>query len=89
MRQIGIDLTDTAIHFPKDINHPYIKNKLKNVSRVYTMGCMDNVCQLPNGLTLKGDWDLEDPAKEETDVIAVSDEIIGKILELINELNRE
>jgi hypothetical protein len=34
------------------------------------------------------DWNLEDPAKEETDVNAVRNEILGKTMELIDELNR-
>lgn len=87
MKAIGIDLTDTSVYFPKDINHPSIKDKLPDVERIYTMGCMDKDCELPGELKITGDWELDDPAKEETDVDAVRDKIAGKSLGLIVELN--
>ena len=87
MRAIGIDVTDASVYFPKDVKHPSIDKKLQNVIRVYTMGCMENTCELPSGLTLTGDWDLEDPAKPETDVYAIRNKIIGYTLELVVELS--
>lgn len=93
MKEIGINITDTSIYFPKDINHPYIKERLSDVVRVYTMGCMDNVCELPSGMQVKTkdvvDWDLEDPAEDETDVDAVRDTIRNNCLELIIELSKD
>ena len=91
MKAIGIDLTDTNVYFPKTIDHPFVQEKLKDVVKSFTMGCMDKKCELPLGMRVKTkeivDWGLEDPAEDETDVIAVRDKIIGKVLELINELN--
>ena len=92
MKAIGMDLTNTAIYFPKDINHPLIKNKLNDVVRAFTMGCMNKKCELPLGMQIKTedvtDWDLEDPADDKTDVNAVRDKIIGKTLELLFDLSR-
>ena len=91
MKEMGIDLTDKGVYFPKTIDHPDIRKKLKEVVKSFTMGCMDKKCELPLGMRVKTkeivDWGLEDPAEDETDVIAVRDKIIGKVLELINELN--
>lgn len=93
MKAVGIDLTDARVYFPKDINHPFVQENLKDVVKVFTMGCMDKDCELPQGMQVKSeevvDWDLEDPAKDETDVNSVRDKIIGKTLELINEFNNE
>lgn len=89
MKEIGIDLSDKKNYFPKTADHALVKQKYPHVVRVYTMGCMDNTCVLPLGKKINGDWDLEDPAKETTDVTAVRDKIIGKTLELLNEFNKE
>ena len=57
------------------------------------MGCMDKTCELPQGMQINSediiDWNLEDPAKEETDVNAVRDKIIGETSELISDLNKK
>lgn len=91
MKTVGIDLADASVYFPKDIDHLFVQEKLKDVVKVFTMGCMDKVCELTQGMQVKSeeviDWDLEDPAKENTDVNAVRDKIIGKTLELIKQLN--
>lgn len=90
MKAIGIDLTNSQAYFPKDINHDLIQKRLSNVQYAFTMGCMDNTCELPVGMPIQThdvlDWGLDDPAKPETNVIAVRDMIIGKILELLVEL---
>ena len=91
LKAIGIDLTDMSIYFPKDINHPFVQERLKDVIKVYTMGCMDKSCKLPPEIPKSEeviDWALEDPAKEDTNIIAVRDKLIRKILELISELSR-
>tara|TARA_B100000315_G_scaffold253950_1_gene293895 strand:- start:584 stop:1039 length:456 start_codon:yes stop_codon:yes gene_type:complete len=92
MKAIGIDLTDTNIHYPKIIDHPFIQEKLKNVTRAFTMGCMDKVCELPAGMQISSedivDWDLDDPADDETDVNAVRNQILGNTLGLIFELSK-
>jgi protein-tyrosine-phosphatase len=90
MQSIGIDLTDASTYFPKTTAHPFIQEKLPSVVRAYTMGCMDKVCELPAGINIAPgslvDWDLDDPAKEETDVITVRNKILGSSLELIAQL---
>lgn len=93
LKAAGIDLTDGSVYFPKDITHPSLRDKLGKVTRVYTMGCMDNACELPPQVPVKpenvGDWGLDDPAKPGTDVVAVRDKIIGKCMELIVELKED
>ena len=55
------------------------------------MGCMDNQCEIPGGTAVSfsdiSDWGLADPAKDDTDVVAVRDSILGKSLELVRELS--
>jgi len=41
LKEIGIDVTDTNIHFPKIIDHPFIQERLNKVVKAFTMGCMD------------------------------------------------
>jgi protein-tyrosine-phosphatase len=93
LKAIGIDVTDASLYFPKDVAHPSLGEKLTHVRKVYTMGCMDKVCDLPPRIPLKvgeiGDWDLDDPAKDTTDVIAVRDRIIGNVLKLVTELEKQ
>lgn len=91
MKAIGIDITDVSIYFPKTTDHVFVQQRLPTVVRAYTMGCMDKACELPTGIKIAPadivDWDLADPAKEETDVIAVRNQILGSTLELIIELS--
>jgi len=87
MKELGIDLTKSE-YFPKDINHPSIKDKLPNVVKVFTMGCIENGCDLPQGMQVKSedvvDWGLDDPAKEGVDVLEVRDKIMTNCRELIS-----
>lgn len=89
MEAIGISLPSSK-HFPKGIDHPSLQGKLEHVVRVYTMGCMDEACELPLPIPVKPeqvvDWGLDDPADPKTDVIAVRNKILGNCLELIVEL---
>jgi|TARA_B100001964_G_C14249704_1_gene609270 protein-tyrosine-phosphatase len=93
LKEIGIDVSDSKVYFPKIINHLFIQERLKDVVKAFTMGCMDKACELPAKMQITSndiiDWDLEDPAKDETDVTAVRGKIIGKTLELIEELNKK
>jgi len=85
MNVIGVDMTDRLKYFPKGITSAAVSEKLCDVARVYTMGC-DIACDLPEGFSIAGDWGIKDFEWSEADVIAVRDKILGKTLELIQEL---
>jgi protein-tyrosine-phosphatase len=85
MSLVGIDMTDRIKYFPKGIHSIDVRSKLGSVARVYSMGC-DVDCELPEGLAVDGEWGIEDFEWSEQDVVAIRDKILGKTLELIQEL---
>ena len=86
---MGISVDDNAVYFPKDSDHTLVQEAIPTIARAYTMGCMKDDCELPGGLQLDGDWALDDPAKDEVNVVSVRDAIVKKSLELIQELAKE
>jgi len=92
MKQIGMDLTNTDTYFSKDINHPFIQEKLKDIVKVLSICGEDKTCVLPEEMNVKTEditgWDIEDPTEENSDVISIRDKIIGKTIALISDLNK-
>lgn len=86
MSRIAVDVMDSDVYFPKTMEHLFVAERYKDVVKVFTMGCMANTCELSDGRIIDGDWNLDDPGVEGTDVIAVRDAIIGKNLELLMKL---
>ena len=84
---IGIDISDPSVYFPKSVESVYIQERKTDIVRAYTMGCMENACPSIAGVAITGDWALEDPAKPETDVASVRDVIKQKVLALLRELD--
>ena len=83
---------DTASYFPKTIEHNFLHEKLPFVAHAFTMGCMKKGCDLPDVMNITNDdiidWNLDDPAKDDVDVLQVRDKIIENCLGLIEELKK-
>lgn len=89
MSEFGVNMRDVSVYFSKGINHPSIQDKLSDVALVYTMGCMDEACVLPDGLRVTEDWGLEDPVNEDVDVAVLRDKTQEKVLELLESIDYE
>ena len=90
-KTVGIDLTDESTYFPKNADDSSLVDRLPNVAKVITMGCMKTACELPpmiEGVDTDDieDWGLEDPASEDTDIATVTNQILGNCLKLIQAL---
>ena len=85
MKEIGIDLSDQNIYFPKKVN----EDMLNAAHKIFTMGC-DVTCNLPEGKKFDDDWNLDDPAGKTIEGIKlIRDSIKNKTLLLIKELEKD
>lgn len=89
MSEFGVYMADVSVYFAKGIDHSSIQDKLSDVALVYTMGCMDKACVLPEGLRVTEDWRLEDPVNEDVDVTALRDQTQEKVSELLKSIDYE
>ncbi|MDP7115561.1 MAG: arsenate reductase ArsC [Candidatus Woesearchaeota archaeon] len=78
MKEIGIDLGDTKVYYPKKFN---VK---KRYYKVYTMGC-----NVKCSKDADEDLDLDDPAgKPIEDVRMIRDELKAKIQKIVEEVKK-
>ena len=60
MKEIGIDMSDTSVYYPKGIDNDFVRSKGKGVQRVI-VACHDR-CELPPEMNLSPEyWNLPDP----------------------------
>jgi len=88
MGEIGIDMNDASIYFPKALGSDYVKSRGSNVERVI-VAC-DDKCELPpeirSDLTLEY-WKLPDPHGQSLDEVRrVRDLTKEKVDSLLEEL---
>lgn len=90
MKEIGIDLFDRSIYFPKPLSDVSIISKGDHLKRVI-ISC-DDSCLLPAGLPQIPfeKWNLSDPYQQPVEKVRVlRDEVKAKVIELLHELNNQ
>jgi protein-tyrosine-phosphatase len=81
MSEMGVDMSE---EFPKSLTHDVVRA----ADVVITMGCGD-ACPIYPGKRYE-DWELEDPAGKDIETVRrIRDEIDGRVLRLIQELEEE
>ena len=88
MKEIGIDMHDASIYFPKPLADISIISKGNNLKRAI-IAC-DDSCVLPTGLPQiqLEKWDLPDPHQQPIEIVRqVREAVKVKIFELFHELD--
>lgn len=87
MKEVGIDMTDTSIYFPKPLGDLSVISAGNNLKRAI-IAC-DDSCILPKGLPQipLEKWNLPDPHQQPIEVVRqVREAVKTKVLELLQEL---
>ena len=86
MQELGIDMSDPSIYFPKPIKHTDIVSRSAAIKRVILV--CDNKCLLPPGITAPTQrWNLTDPYKQPLEVVRqIRDATKEKVIHFLEEL---
>lgn len=86
MGEIGIDLTDPKVYFPKGMDSDFIRERQANIRRVI-VAC-DDTCELPPEVkAIPEHWNLPDPHGQSIDKVReVRDLTRERVNDLLDEL---
>jgi len=89
MQEIGIDMSDAGIYFPKGLDSGFIKARERDIKRMI-VAC-DESCWLPDRKDMAPEyWDLPDPHGRPIETVReVRDRVQEKVYGLLGELQRE
>lgn len=90
MKEVGIDMSDASLYFPKPLASDSILSKGKTIKRAI-IAC-DDRCELPSGLPRISleKWNLPDPHGQSIEKVReVRTLVKAKVIDLLKELEKQ
>ena len=87
MGEVGIDMSDTSVYFPKGMDSEHITTRVNNIGRVI-VAC-DDTCMLPPRVqAIPEHWNLPDPHRQPIERVREIRELTReKVLGLLQEVD--